>query len=167
MSVAAHCPGQPTTTIRPSLVGCCTLKYGKSLSHGRPPADDNRFSRPRPQNRLERLIVAGRARAALLMMQAELEQIGTRPGHPLARRVSRAWMSARIGVSLSLVFLKYSVHSTVGKSRYSTPTQRNTNPVFGSVYVSVCSMRLSSSCRLSALERPIASAIRPTACRHR
>ena len=42
-------------------------------------------------------------------------------------------------------FLKYTVHSTVGKSWYSTATTRTTNPVLGSVYVNVRSVRCGSS----------------------
>ena len=43
------------------------------------------------------------------------------------------------------VFLKYTVHSTDGKSRYSTLTQRTTSPVSGSVKVSVLSVLPASS----------------------
>jgi hypothetical protein len=39
------------------------------------------------------------------------------------------------------VFLKYTVHSTAGKSLYSTTTQRTSRPVFASVQLSVCCVR--------------------------
>ena len=42
-------------------------------------------------------------------------------------------MSSRIGVSALPVFFKYSVHSTVGKSRYSIATHRTLRPVAGSL----------------------------------
>jgi len=50
-----------------------------------------------------------------------------------AKLASRARMSEMIGVSAVPVFLKYSVHSTLGKSPYSTARQVATRPVAGSV----------------------------------
>ena len=46
-----------------------------------------------------------------------------------------------MGVFAWPVFLKYTVHSTTGKSAYSTATQRTSRPVLASVQVSVCCVR--------------------------
>ena len=49
-----------------------------------------------------------------------------------------------IGVSVLPVFLKKTVHSTVGKSLYSTASQRTCSPVDESVQTSVRPVRFAS-----------------------
>jgi hypothetical protein len=56
-----------------------------------------------------------------------------------------------MGVSSLPAFLKYTVHSTVGKSWYSTATQRTTRLVRSSVHVIVCRVRASSICSRACL----------------
>src|ERR1039457_424804 len=67
------------------------------------------------------------------------------PRAPLLNVVSIAWMFSMIGDSAVPVFLKYTVHSTVGKSWYWTPTQCTRRPLWGSLQVKVCCSRWSSS----------------------
>ena len=63
-----------------------------------------------------------------------MEEIGRNltPSPFLSRRESNIRIFSRIGESVVPVFLKKTVHSTVGKSWYSTPTKRASRPVLGS-----------------------------------